>query len=389
MVRAAASRCAPASCVSAARGYLALSVVTGRVSDLLSDERPRTAISCGVARARASTVFNLIVLAIGVVAFAFIANHLGWSGMRQAIVGTGAWFAVIAAIDLVSATCDAFAIHGFLLPKQRVNYWRVYAAQLSGMAINRLTPGNSLGEPVKVTMLVRAVPTDVAVSAIVMFNLTTMYVGIAAIVVGVPLTALLLDLPERVALIVWIGLAVLVAFAIAIAVLVRRGAIGTLIGVLVAVRIVSAARGSRWRAKIGDIDRRVRGIADAKSSGIRRGLAGVLGSRVLNWLGTIVVLYAADIPLTPPLVVASLSVGILVTWTSNIIPLGLGLADGTNYMLYGLLGAAPVAGLLFTLVNRLRTVVLALLGLTAMAIANTLHRRNTPVSDPSVTSDAR
>ena len=337
-------------------------------------------------RIRASTIFNVIVLVIGVVAFGFVANHLGWSGIRQAIVGAGAWFIVIAAIDLISAMCDAFAIHGFLLPTQRVPYWRVYAAQLSGMAINRLTPGNSLGEPVKVTMLVRSVHIELAVSAVVMFNLTTMYVGIAAIVLGVPLTALLLDLPDRVALLVWIGLAVLVAVAIGIAVLVRRGAIGTLIDVLVTTHVISPARGTRWHAKVDAIDARVRKLGDARGSGSKRGLAGVLGSRVLNWVGTIVVLYAADIELTAPLVVASLSVGILITWMSNIIPLGLGLADGTNYMLYGLLGAAPVAGLLFTLLNRLRTVVLALLGLMAMLIANALARRNTPVSAPSGTS---
>lgn len=342
-----------------------------------------------MARPRASTLFNLVVLGIGLVAFAFVVAHLGWSGIEQAIVGTGAWFFVIAAIDLVSATCDAFAIHGFLRTSQRVSYGRVYAAQLGGMAINRLTPGNTLGEPVKVTMLVRAVPVDAAVSAIVMFNLTTMYVGIAAIVIGVPLTALLLDLPDQVALAVWIGLAVLVAFAIAVAILVRRGAIGTLIAALVRLRILSAERGSRWRARIVAIDARVRGLGDlrgAASTGLARGLAGVLGSRVINGVGTIAVLHAADIPMTAPLVVAMLSVGILVTWMSNIVPLGLGVADGTNYVLYGLLGAAPVAGLLFTLVNRLRTVVLALLGLTVLAIANAVDRRNPPVSAPSVTS---
>jgi uncharacterized protein (TIRG00374 family) len=329
-----------------------------------------------VGRLRPSTIINAIALAVGVIAFAIVAWHLGWTAMRDVVATTGAWFAVIALIDLVSALFDAFSIHGFLRPKVNVNYWRVYVAQLSGMAINRLTPGNSLGEPVKVTMLVRTVPVDAAVSAIVMFNLTTMYVGIASIVIGVPLTALLLDLPHDVAVVVWVGLGILLGFAIGVAILVRRGAVGTLIDGLAGLRIISRERGARWRAKISDIDTRLRSVGDTRSSGIVRGLAGVLGSRVINWVGTVVVLYAADIPMTAPLVIASLSVGILVTWMSNIIPLGLGLADGTNYVLYGLLGAAPVAGLLFTLLNRLRTVVLALLGLVAMLIANTLHRRS-------------
>ena len=71
-----------------------------------------------------------------------------------------------------------------------------------------------------------------------------------------------------------------------------------------------------------------------------------------------------------------LSVGILISWLSNVLPLGLGLADGTNYALYGLLGASPEAGLVFTMVNRLRTVVLAVMGLAIMAIANAMHRRD-------------
>ena len=94
----------------------------------------------------------------------------------------------------------------------------------------------------------------------------------------------------------------------------------------------------------------------------------------MNWIGTLVVLHVVGVPLTGQLVVAMLSVGILITWMSNIIPLGLGLADGGNYVLYGLLGAAPAAGLVFTMINRVRTVVLAAMGLAILAVANALRR---------------
>jgi hypothetical protein len=208
------------------------------------------------------------------------------------------------------------------------------------------------------------------VSAVVMFNLATIYLGAAAIVVGVPITALLLDLPPRVTLVAWIALGVIVALGIAVALIVRRGAIGTLIDGLAGVGAISKARAERWRTKVAEIDAHVRHIGHAGSSGLARGLAGVIGSRAFNWIGTIVVLHAADIPMTAPLVVAMLSVGLIVTWLSNVIPLGLGIADGTNYALYGLLGASPEAGLVFTMVNRLRTCVLAAIGLAIMAIAN-------------------
>jgi uncharacterized protein (TIRG00374 family) len=290
--------------------------------------------------------------------------------VRSAVIGTGVWFAVIAVIDMIGSVCDAYAVHGFIRPHAEVSFRRVFAAQISGLAINRLTPGNSLGEPVKVTLLVRAeVPADVAVSAVVMFNLAGIYVGIAAIAIGTPVTALMLDLPPRVEHAVWIALGGLLALAVLVVWLVRRSAIGTLIDMFVRVRILSADRAARWHAKVASIDARLRSIGDTRTSGLRRGLAGVLGSRVLNWLGTIAVLYATGIPMTAPLVLASLTVGILITWLSNIVPLGLGVADGTNYVLYGLLGASPVAGLLFTMVNRVRTVVLALMGICVMLVA--------------------
>lgn len=318
---------------------------------------------------RAITAFNLVMLAVGGVALAVILDHIGWVGIRRAVVGTGWLFAVIGACDLGSAMCDAFAIKSFM--RRDVGFWRVFLAQISGMAINRVTPGHTLGEPVKVTTLARWVPVDVAVPAIVTFNLMLIYVGTVAIAIGVPITVATLDVPDRVALVAWIAMGFLIALAVALAIVVRRGAVGSLIGALVAVRIVSAERGERWRTKMADVDARMRNVS-------LRGVAAVLVSRVFNWIGTIVVLVAADIPLTPPLVIASLTVGIMVTWISQIIPLGLGIADGSNYVLYGLLGASAEAGLLFTMINRLRTCLIAGIGLIVMASVNVIRRFVSP-----------
>jgi uncharacterized protein (TIRG00374 family) len=329
-----------------------------------------------MAGGRASYVFHVAVFAFGAIALGFLLQRLGWAGIQHVVIDAAPWFALIAAIDVASMCCDAIALHAFL--GRRVGYLRVFAAQASGLAINRLTPANSVGEAVKVTMLSRSMPVDFAISAVVLFNLTTIYLGIAAIVVGVPVTALMLDLPDRVAIAVWIGTAVLVTLAIVVAVIVRRGAVSTLIDVLAKVHAISHARAERWRGKITDLDARVRA-----APGLRRGIAGVLGSRVFNWLGTIVVLRACGIAMTAPIVIAMLSVGILVTWMSNVIPLGLGLADGTNYVLYGLLGASPAAGLVFTMVNRVRTCAIAVIGLSVMAISGRLRARDrTSAPDP-------
>lgn len=321
--------------------------------------------------ARPRTIFHAVVFAVGAGVLAFLLARMGTAGLARVFGAVGVAFAGAAACDLASIACDAFAIRAFLAPRlpagARVPYGRAIVAQASGVAINRLTPANSLGEATKVTLLMAHAPRDAAVSAIVMFNITTIFVGVTAIVIGVPITLLLLDLPPEVRLATYVGTGVLLAFAGAIALLVRRGPLATLIGVARRARVISAARATRWREGVRAIDADVRTIT-TPGSGLARGVVGVIGSRACNWGGTLVLLHAADLPLSPAIVVATLSVGILVTWMSNLIPLGVGLADTYNYALYGALGAGGAAGLDYTMINRARTLLLATTGLAIMGL---------------------
>jgi MFS family permease len=316
-------------------------------------------------------VFHGITLVIGALALALLLDNLGWEGLRRVFVGTGWWFAVVAAIDLGSVLCDAGASYSFVRPHAEVSYWRVFAAQASGLAINRLTPANSMGEAVKVTMLAEHVPTHAAISAIVMFNLATISIAIAAVIVGVPLTLVMLDLSPGLQLAVTIAGFVMLAIVILLLVLARRGAVGSLITVARRLRLISELRAERWHAKVVDIDAHVKQFG---RPGSRRGIGFVMMSRTLNWIGTVITMIAADIPLTAPLVLAMLSVGILITWISNVIPLGLGIADGTNYALYGVLGSSGPVGLVYTMINRARTCLLAAMGLTVMLFENLADR---------------
>ncbi len=317
-------------------------------------------------------ILHVLALVAGAIGLVVLLDRVGWSGMRDAVVNAGWWFAVIAVIDLAGVACDAAAVHALARRDTEVSYGRVFLAQASGMAINRLTPGNSLGEPIKVTMLVDHMPKDAAVAAILKYNLVTLYVALAVIVTGVPLTLLALDLPTRLSIAVGVATAMLVIAALALALVVRRGAIATVIHGAARIRLISAARAARWVTQTTAIDGSVRSFADPWS---RRGVAFAVASRALSCMTAIAVLAAAAITPTPALVLGMCSVGILVTWLASVVPLGLGVADGTNYFLYGVLGAAPAAGLVFTTVNRARTLVLAAIGLAIMLLVNVMARR--------------
>jgi hypothetical protein len=216
------------------------------------------------------------------------------------------------------------------------------------------------------------VPASAAVPAIVMFNVSSYVVAVGMIAIGVPITLLSLDLPGRADIAVLIVTALLVVAVSGLVVLARRGALATLLHAARRIRILSAARAERLEKRLSAIDTNIRRFGDAAT---RRALIFVIGSRLLNMSGALVILIATGVELTVPMVVGTLSVGILITWISNVIPLGLGLADGGNYALYGVLGGSPGAGLEFAMINRVRTVVLASMGLTVMAIANVIDRR--------------
>ena len=96
-------------------------------------------------------MFNVAVLLVGAAALAWMLNRLGWANVERVLRGVGGWFAVIVAFDVAALACEAAAIHQFMRPEQRmVRYVRVLAAQLSGRAINILTPGGALGARVRV-----------------------------------------------------------------------------------------------------------------------------------------------------------------------------------------------------------------------------------------------
>jgi uncharacterized protein (TIRG00374 family) len=323
----------------------------------------------------ASHVFNIVVMSVGVLALAFMLHKLGLSTVRRVLRDVGAWFAVIVALDLAAISCEAAALHQFMRPEARmIKYWRVLAAQISGRAINILTPGGALGEATKVTMLVAHAPRGRVVSSIVLLNLASFYLSVAIVIVGVPLTALLVDLPHSLKLTVWIGLGVVIVVVVGIGVMIQRGALETILAGAGKTRILSAERVARWTTKVSEIDRHVKELQSDQSPGTRAALAFVLAGRLCSWSAATVVLYAVGVHLGFTLLCGVFSVGVLIGWISSIIPFGMGVADGGNYALFDVLGASGAHGVLVTLLGRARSLTLALLGLLVMAAGHTANR---------------
>ena len=323
----------------------------------------------------ASHIFNLAVMVVGGVALYFMMRKLGWAHFEEVLRDVGPWFGVILALETGSLCCDAAALNTFMRPEARmISYWRVLAAQASGRAINTLTPGGTLGEVAKVSLLVSRAPRDRVLSSIVLLNLANIYLSIVIIIVGTSITLLLVDLPHSIKVLVAIGIAGLIPLAVGLVVLVHRGALATILKGARVARLVKPERIERWQARLTTIDQHIRELHKNRSAGTWKGVLWVGASKVVSATTTMVMLHAAGVPLHPSLVVGVLSIGILVNWVSAIVPMGLGVADGSNYALYSALGASGVNGVAMTLVSRARTVIFALLGLVVMALLHAINR---------------
>jgi uncharacterized membrane protein YbhN (UPF0104 family) len=326
-------------------------------------------------RSRAATIFNIVMMAVGGIALYFMLRHLGWTELRAMLTNVGWWFAVVLALELAALCMDGAALHAFMRPEARmISYWRVLASNMSGRAINVLTPGGALGEPIKLMLLSAHAPRARALSSLVLFNLTIAYVAVTMMLIGIPITLLALDLPHGVKVMVGVGLAVIVPAMIALGVVVRRGATRSVVDLLERVRIIKKERADTWREKLVETDKHIRELHKNRSAGTWKGILWVLGSKVVSWSSSIVLIAAVGVEITPTLVIGVLSVGLLLGWISQVVPMGLGVQDGGNYALFGLLGATGPQGLLVAMLQRARSISVAILGLGAYATLQIINR---------------
>ncbi|MDQ3367169.1 MAG: flippase-like domain-containing protein [Myxococcota bacterium] len=326
-------------------------------------------------RGKGARIFNIVMMIVGGVALYFILRHHGWTEFRAMLAGVGWWFAIVLAIELCSLCMDAAAIHAFMRPEAgMISYFRVLAAQAGGRAINVLTPGGALGEPTKLMLLSTHAPRTRALSSLVLFGLTAAYLSVIMMLIGIPLTLLLLDVPDAIKVTVGIGLAVIVPAMIGLAVLIHRGAVSTIVTTLRRIKIISPERAQTWCAKLVDVDKHIRELQSNRSAGTWKGILWLAGSKCVTWTGSITLIASVGVSISPSLVIGYLSVGLLIGWISQIVPMGLGVQDGGNYALFGLLGATGPQGLLVTMLNRARSVSVAILGLCAMAVLQVVNR---------------
>jgi uncharacterized protein (TIRG00374 family) len=312
-------------------------------------------------------VVNLIFFGIGVAAFVWMIRKIGVADLEAMIASVGNWAIPIMATSVAAVFLNSAAIHVFMRPEQRmVSYWRVLAAQLSGQAVNSVTPTGTLGEVVKATLLVGHAPRYRAVSAVVAFNIANVFATVAFLMFAIVIALVDGDLPTRVEWILRIALLVMVVVTIGVVYMIRHGLIRSFAGAARGLRIVSAERREKIATRLESFDRQVRIFGSDREADYGAGLAFVAISRIIGWFDLWIILTALGYSQGFVITVIAAAAGMIISTVAAIIPLGIGASEGGQAGLFELLGPGAIVGLSVSLIRRLRTVAIAGLGLTVM-----------------------
>lgn len=310
--------------------------------------------------------FTIVASVIAALALAITLHQVGVGTVVDQLRAIGWWFAALVAIEIVAALCDALAISGFLgAAPPRSRFRRVLHAQVAGRAVNLVTPFASLGEATKVTLLMRDTDSTRAIAAIARFGMIYVVINLGMIVIGAPVCALALPLPGWMERTLWIGTALAALLVGGLALLVRGGMMASVVAGLHRLRLVSAARAARWTDRTAALDQTLRGATLASW------LPGAwaLISKLLQWLAAWLVLAANGH--APPLEVMAViaTAGTLVNIVANLVPLGLGVAEGGTAALMAALGQPASLGVTMAVARRGVHLLYAAFGLTLLVSA--------------------
>lgn len=302
-----------------------------------------------------------ISILLGVIALAITVWKIGPDVLAAHLQAIGPWFALLIAIELASTFCDAGVLFALTRGRGAPSFRKVCVAQFAGRAVNSVTPGGNLGEALKVSLLARECRAERIVAAVLFGAIGNFVTGLAIVAAGSIATAVMFPLPLA-AEIALIGVGVVTAaIVVATLVVVKRGMIALLARGARRMHLISHARYDRWRDRLVEIDRR---LVDNEHRGIAVVLVVIsqLLTRGVIW----VALVAAGYTLGAPQLVAVLSAGVLLAWLSNLVPMGVGVSEGGNGVLFALIGAAPSVGVAIAFARRVNQIVFALIAFSVL-----------------------
>jgi len=289
------------------------------------------------------------------------------------------WFwGVVLAMEAFGTFLDAVAIRAFASPEQhKLKLRHTLLAQLSGRAVNVVTPTGNLGEVVKMSVLTEYVSQSRAVSTILLYNIVRFIIELGFVALAAPFCALLLPMSDGVRLLVLALGGGCLVISIGCYVLVRKGMLASVVGGLVKIRIISKARYAKWEGKLRDVDDKLKLVSGARARDRWLGIVCVTLSQLTSMALSLSILVAVGETLTLGFVGAYVVGGFVIYNVAVLVPMGLGLSEGGWFSLLRVMGEGPAriaAGMTMVYARRVTLVMYAAIGLVLVTASATVKR---------------
>lgn len=316
-----------------------------------------------------------ISLAIGLVALAFTVHSIGPRNIGRYFERIGWWWFAVVALEITITTLDAVAIRAFLSPESGlVRLRHALLSQLAGRAVNAVTPSGNLGEAVKVSVLTEYVSQSRAVATILLYNVISFAIELWMVAVAAIVLVLFVPMDARLTGVMVATFVICALLALGMLALARRGLLGSLVGAIRRVRLISAARHERWLAKLAPVDDKMKLVEGGRARDRMIGIAAVVVSRMTSMTLSYLVFYAVGGRITLSFVAATTVGGFVIYILSTLVPMGVGISEGGYWGMFRAIGENPARGVTMVIARRVTLVVYAAIGLVLMTASETVRR---------------
>ncbi len=317
--------------------------------------------------AKKTSKIKLIFLIIGFTFFCFILNKIGLTAIKEAIAKVGWYFIPIALMNIFWYFSDSLGWH-YLLDK-KISVFRLLHAQICGEAINNATPSLQIaGESIKGVLLSSKMQTKHIISTLIVDNTIKHLTSIQFIAIGFLLSLFIIEMPLSVKIIAGASILIVILLLFLVIFLQKKGLVRKLLSLLMFFRIpIKNIEDKLSHAE--EIDQLILNLYKKNKTNFALCFFFHFLARIINALDAIVILYVLGYHIDFITAFVIQSMNQLVNFLFSFIPLAIGAAEGSHYILFKLLTLGATVGVIFSLIRRVRGVVWIGIGLLLMTFS--------------------
>lgn len=317
---------------------------------------------------RLGRLLNLAFLALGLSLLTVLLVKLDYTAVGARMAQVGWRFGLAFSAYVAGLVTTTAAWQQMVDPAHsKASFRELLVAFWAGHAINSVTPTGNLGEVYKGTALRGRIDGVELVASLIGFNFMSSFSMQIFVSFGPPLCLLLPEVPGRLTVLLFVAAALAYLPTILLYVLLRVGLADRAVRLVRRLPFVKLKDPEALLASAGEVDRRLREARRARPARFVRACGWFAAARVASVLEVWVLLVALmpDRPIVHLLLLATLTqtVSQLVAWVMTFIPSGIGVAEGSTALLYGILGLDPVVGFSMELLRRVRMLLGVSIGL--------------------------